>query len=70
MRKNPFKKKVTRSAAVALLLGTATFFNGCLSADFFKRTLEATVTQTALEFLLDNDAVIDLFEDGATGLNP
>lgn len=70
MKALQMKKKTMRSAAVAALLGTAVIFNGCLGTDFFKRTLEATVTYGALEFLLDNDAVFDLFEDGATGLNP
>jgi len=64
------KKKIRRSLIAVMMLGSTLAFNGCLSADFFKRTLEATVTYGALEFLLDNDAVFDLFEDGATTLNP
>ena len=63
-------KRAIRSAGFAVLLGSIFAFNGCLSADFFKRTLESTVTYGALEFLTDNDGVFDLFEDGATGLNP
>ncbi len=63
-------KRAMRSAGFAVLLSSIFAFNGCLSADFFKRTLESTVTYGALEFLLDNDTVFDLFEDGATGLNP
>jgi hypothetical protein len=63
-------KRAMRSAAFAVLLSSIFAFNGCLSADFFKRTLESTVTYGALEFLLDNDTVFDLFEDGATGSNP
>ncbi len=64
------KKKIRRSLIAVMMLGSTLVFNGCLSTDFFKRTLEATVTYGALEFLLDNDAVFDLFEDGATTLNP
>ncbi|GJM26526.1 MAG: hypothetical protein DHS20C16_29410 [Phycisphaerae bacterium] len=64
------KKNLRRSFIAVTLLSSTVAFNGCLSADFFKRTLEATVTYGALEFLLDNDAVFDLFEDGATALNP
>ena len=64
------KKKMTRSLIAVTLLGSTMAFNGCLSAHFFKRTLEAAVTHTAIEFLIDNDSVFDLFEDGATTLNP
>jgi type IV secretory pathway TrbL component len=64
------KKKIRWSLITVTLLGSTLAFNGCLSADFFKRTLEATVTYGALEFLVDNGAVFDLFEDGATAQNP
>jgi hypothetical protein len=64
------KKKIRWSLITVTLLGSTMVFNGCLSADFFKRTLEVAVTHGALEFLLDDDGVFDLFEDGATALNP
>ncbi len=64
------KKRTVRAAKFTAILGSAVAFNGCLGADFFKRTLEATVTHSTIEFLIDNDAVFDLFEAGATGLNP
>lgn len=69
-REEKVSKRAIRSTGIVVLLGSVFAFNGCLSADFFKRTLESTVTYGALEFLLDNDTVFDLFEDGATGLNP
>ncbi len=64
------KKNIKRSVIAVTLLGSTLTFNGCLSVDFFKRTLEAAVTHTAIEFLVDNDTVFDLFEDGATTINP
>lgn len=57
------KKTVVKSAALALLIGSAFQFGGCLGGKFWRTTFWDTVGHTTLEYILDNDAVFDLFED-------
>ncbi len=41
-------------------------FGGCLNLNY-RQLLWGTALYAAQEYVLDNDAVFDLFEDGATG---
>ena len=61
------RKKSMKIAAMILTAGTLLQFGGCLN---LKEFLRVGVTATAIEFLTDNDAIFDLFEDGATAANP
>ena len=54
-----------KKAAFAAMIGTATLFGGCLSLDgFWGRQLMNAAFYAGYEYVLDNDAVFDLFEDG------
>ena len=57
------RKTIKRATMLALLTGVMQF-GGC---GFFNwgRLVEAWGLNLAYEFVLDNDAVFDLFEDGA-----
>ncbi len=60
-------KKTMKSAALAAVLGTLCGWGGCLDNDsWWGKAFWGTVGYSAMEFVLDNDAVFDLFEDGAT----
>lgn len=61
------RKKSMKIAAMILTAGTLFQFGGCLNLRQFAR---AAVTNVAVDFLTDNDAVFDLFEGGATAANP
>jgi hypothetical protein len=59
-------RKVLKSAALLLVLGSVFQFGSCLGGDWWRLGLRNAATYTALEFVLDNNGVIDLFSDGAT----
>ena len=56
-------KRKMKAATVALLAGTV-LGGGCLGGIPWRQVLVTSAVQQAWEFLLDNDAVFDLFEDG------
>ncbi len=58
--------RMKKGAAVAALAGTMLFGSGCLGFgdSWWGRLLWDTVQYAGTEFVLDNDAVFDLFEDG------
>jgi len=53
-------KSTLRGMALIALLGTVCQFGSCLT-----KGLTNAITLSGLEFVLDNDAVFDLFTDGA-----
>ena len=55
-------RKMKKGAALALLSG-ATLFQGCLG-DWFNAALQGLPGTLFAEWLLDNDAIFDLFEGG------
>jgi hypothetical protein len=57
-------KKAIKGAALASVLGMVFQFGGCLNADLLTRVFWTTAGYSGIEFILDNDTVIDLFEDG------
>lgn len=63
------QKKSFKVAALAALAGTVCGF-GCLGDGFLGFFLREAAISSALDFVLDNDAVFDLFQDGATAANP
>lgn len=63
------QKKSFKVAALAALAGTVCGF-GCLGDGFLGFILREAAINSALEFVLDNDSVFDLFEGGATGVTP
>ncbi len=59
-------KKMMKSAALAALLGTVCGWGGCLSGDsWWGKAFWTTVGYGAMEYVLDNDGVYDLFADSA-----
>lgn len=57
-------KKKMKTAAVAGLAGTILATGGCLgNINWTQLLINSAITQ-AWEFVLDNDAVYDLWEDG------
>ncbi|NOX58094.1 MAG: hypothetical protein GXP29_04455 [Planctomycetes bacterium] len=67
--------KALKCAAMVAVLGTCFSNFGCNIfgggfGRFFGQFLSAVPAAVATEFLLDNDGVFDLFEDGATATNP
>ena len=56
------RKTSMKGAALAAMLGSLSLFGGCLNLDGL---LGQVLVQSAVEFAFDNDAVFDLFEDGA-----
>ena len=57
--------KVKR-AALAVLVGSGVFWGfGCLGDSWWGRTLWDAAVYTGLEYMTDNDAFYDLWEDGA-----
>ncbi len=56
-------RKMKKSALLAALAGT-TFFFGCLGS-YFSYVAQGLPGTILAEFLLDNDSIFDLFEDGA-----
>lgn len=59
-------KKLTKGTLLAALLGTAFQWGGCFGFGdtWWGRILWTAVGYAGLEFVLDNDGVFDLFEDG------
>lgn len=59
--------RMKKGAAVAALAGTMLYGGGCLGGgdSWWGRILWDTAIYAGQEFVLDNDAVFDLFEDGA-----
>lgn len=62
-------KRIVRATLFAAMIGTSFQFFGCLSAgdSFWTRAFWTTVGFTSFEFVTDNDAVLDIFEDGNVG---
>ena len=57
------KNSKIKTLAVATLAGTV-LGGGCLGIGNWQRILLDTALYAGTEFLLDNDGVFDLFEDG------
>jgi len=51
----------TKKAALAAIAGTTMMFGGCIN---WEQLLISAATTSAIEFVLDNDNIFDLFEDG------
>lgn len=51
--------KAMKACALALVAGTLLQFGGCIG-----RYIPTILTSAALEFIWDNDGILDLFEDG------
>jgi len=62
-------RKLLKSASLTLVLGSVFQFSSCLGGDWWKLGLVTTATYSTLEFVLDNNAVIDLFTDGAAQIS-
>jgi hypothetical protein len=58
------RKRTLKGAALAALLGSLLGFGGCLDT-WWGRIVVDTALYAGQEYLFDNDAVFDLFEDGA-----
>jgi|GEM_PF-1767633 len=56
----------TKAIAVATLAGGTVLGGGCLGGINWQSVLWGTAAYAGAEFVLDNDAVFDLFEDGNT----
>ena len=56
-------RNMKKGAALAALSG-ATLFGGCLGDLNWQRLLWDTAIYAGTEWVLDNDGVFDLFEDG------
>lgn len=64
--------RMKKGAAVAALAGTMLLGGGCLGfggggGNWWGRLLWDTAIYAGQEFVLDNDNVFDLFEDGTVG---
>jgi len=55
-----------KKVALTAMAGTLMAFGSCLSVNP-QELLVSAATHSVLEFVLDNDGVFDLFEDGGTG---
>ncbi|MGB2985238.1 MAG: hypothetical protein WBE26_05090 [Phycisphaerae bacterium] len=58
------RKKTLKGAALAAMAGTMLQFGGCLGDSWWGRILWDGVIYAGYEYVLDNDGVFDLFEDG------
>jgi hypothetical protein len=58
--------KKTRSAILLATAGSMLAFGGCLNLNY-RQLLWGTALYAAQEYVLDNDAVFDLFPDGTAG---
>lgn len=54
----------TKAIALATLAGGTVLGGGCLGGLPWQQLLWGAAVQQGFEFVLDNDAVFDLFEDG------
>ena len=68
--------KALKCATMVAVLGTCFHSGGCSIGNlgalggFFGQFLTAIPAAAVSEFLIDNDAIFDLFEDGSTPANP
>ena len=53
-----------KKGAMLALLSGLTLFGGCLGGFGWQKVFWATAIYAGQEFVLDNDGVFDLFEDG------
>lgn len=56
--------KKVKGAVLAATAGAMLFGSGCLGNLNWQRLLWTAAVDQVLEFALDNDAILDLFEDG------
>jgi len=63
-------RKMKKGALLAALSGATLFGGGCLGGGNWTQWLWTAALQQGVEFVFDNDGVVDLFEDGATAANP
>jgi hypothetical protein len=61
LENDAMSKKFRKGVLIALLGGTMLQFGGCFNLRWL---LQSVVPAAAVEFVIDNDAVFDLFEDG------
>ena len=61
--------KVLKGIALGMVLGSVFQFGSCLGTDWWRLGLWTTAAYTSLEYVLDNDEVLDLFESGATQIS-
>jgi hypothetical protein len=64
MAETMMAKSTLRGMALIALLGTVCQFGSCLT-----KSLSNAISLSGLEYVLDNNAVLDLFPDGA-GMTP
>ena len=57
----------TKAIALATLAGGTVLGGGCLGGLPWQQILWGSAISVAADFATDNDAVFDLFEDGAEG---
>lgn len=57
--------KKTKKAALVALAGTMMAFGGCIGG-WWQAAIAGLPGTIIAEFLLDNDSIFDLFEDGGT----
>lgn len=62
------KNSKVKALALATLTG-GTLFGGCLGGWSWQRLFWETALYAGSEFVLDNDAVVDLFDDGDRDTN-
>lgn len=59
------KIKKIKTVALATIAGGTVLGGGCIGGLPWQQLLWFSVAEIGLEFVTDNDAVFDLFEDGA-----
>lgn len=57
-------KKALKGTALAAIGGSIMFFGGCLDSGMVQKFLYVSAVDQIWEFVLDNDAVFDLWEGG------
>ncbi len=57
-------KSALKAMALSTILGTILAFGGCLGFGSWKNAVWTAAGYTALEYVLDSNAVFDLFDDG------
>ncbi len=61
------KIKKIKMVALATIAGGTVLGGGCIGGLPWQQLLWFSAAEIGLEFVTDNDAVFDLFEDGAVG---
>lgn len=61
------KIKKIKTVALATIAGGTVLGGGCIGGLPWQQLLWFSAAEIGLEFVTDNDAVFDLFEDGAEG---